>query len=121
MSTLTEFIGLQRTGLQPSDDITRGLLGRGIQFALTHRVAADALAAAVLLALSTVWLAGSPFARLDMALIQTALIAVLAARRVWPSAVFLAAAAIAFGQWLLNVPLLGDLALLVALYTVAAH
>jgi signal transduction histidine kinase len=121
LSTLTEFIGLQRTGLQPSDDITRGLLGRGIQLALTHRVAADALAAAVLLALSTVWLAGSPFARLDMALIQTALIAVLAARRVWPSAVFLAAAAIAFGQWLLNVPLMGDLALLVALYTVAAH
>ena len=42
-------------------------------------------------------------------------------RRVWPTAVFLAASAIAFAQWLLNVPLLGDVALLVALYTVAAH
>ena len=121
LSTLTEFIGLQRTELQPPDDISRGMFGRGIRLALTHRVAADGLAAAVLLALSTVWLVGSPFARLDTALIQTALIAPLAFRRIWPSAVFLAVAAIAFGQWLLNVPLLGDVALLVALYTVAAH
>jgi signal transduction histidine kinase len=121
LSTLTEFIGLQRTELQPPDDISRGMFGRGIRLALTHRVAADGLAAAVLLALATVWLVGSPFARLDTALVQTALIAPLAFRRVWPSAVFLAVAAIAFGQWLLNVPLLGDVALLVALYTVAAH
>ena len=71
--------------------------------------------------LSTVWLVGSPFARLDTALIQTALIAPLAVRRIWPTAVFLAVCAIAFGQWLLSLPLLGDGALLVALYTVAAH
>jgi signal transduction histidine kinase len=121
LSTLTEFIGLQRTELQPSDEITRGVFGRSMRLALTHRVAADGLAAAVLLALSTVWLVGSPFSRLDMALVQTALIVPLAFRRVWPSAVFLVVAAIAFGQWLLNVPLLGDVALLVALYTVAAH
>jgi signal transduction histidine kinase len=113
---------MQRTELQPPDEITRALFGRSMRLALTHRVAADALAAAVLLALSSFWLAASPFARLDTALIQTALIAVLAVRRVWPSAVFLAACAVAFGQWLLlNVPLLGDAALLVALYTVAAH
>jgi signal transduction histidine kinase len=121
LSTLTEFIGLQRTELQPPDDIARGMFGRGIRLALTHRIAADGLAAAVLLALSTVWLVGSPFARPDTALIQAALIGLLAFRRVWPSAVFLAVAAIAFGQWLLNVPLLGDVALLIALYTVAAH
>ena len=121
VSTLTEFIGLQRTELPPSDEISRGPLGRAIRLGLTHRVAADGLAAAALLALSTVWLAGSPFSRLDTALIQAALIGVLAFRRVWPSAVFLAAAAIAFGQWLLNVPLVGDVALLIALYTVAAH
>jgi signal transduction histidine kinase len=118
---MTEFTGMQRTELQPPDEITRGLFGRSMRLALTHRVAADALAAAVLLALSGFWLAASPFARLDTALIQTALIAVLAVRRVWPSGIFLAACAIAFGQWLLNVPLLGDAALLVALYTVAAH
>jgi signal transduction histidine kinase len=121
MSTMTEFTRLQRTDLQPPDEITRGLFDRCRRLALTHRVAADALAAVVLLALSSVWLAGSPFAGLDTALIQTALIAVLAVRRVWPSAVFLAACAIALAQWLLNVPLIGDAALLVALYTVAAH
>jgi signal transduction histidine kinase len=121
LSTLTEFIGLQRTQLQPPDEITHGVFGRSIRLALAHRVAADGLAAAVLLALSTVWLVGSPFARPDTALIQAALIAPLVLRRVWPTAVFLAVSAIAFAQWLLNVPLLADVALLVALYTVAAH
>jgi len=121
LSTLTEFIGLQRTELAPSDEISRGLFGRGIRLALTHRFAADTLAAAVLLALSTVWLVGTPFARVDTALVQAALIAPLVVRRIWPTAVFLAVCAIAFGQWLLDVPLLGDVALLVALYTVAAH
>ena len=121
LSTLTEFIGLQRTELPPSDEISRGLLGRGVRLALTHRVAADGLAAAVLLALSTVWLVGSPFDRVDAGLFQAALIAPLAWRRIWPSAVFLIVSAIAFAQWLVNVPLLADAALLVALYTVAAH
>jgi signal transduction histidine kinase len=126
LSTLTEFTGRQRTGpqrtgpqrtgLQPPDEITRGLFGRSRQLAQTHRVAADALGAGALLALSTVWLVGSPFAAPD-----TALIALLAVRRVWPTAVFLAGCAIAFAQWLIDVPLVGDVALLVALYTVAAH
>ena len=52
---------------------------------------------------------------------QTALIATLIFRRRHPSAVFLVASAIAFVQWLLGIPLLGDVTLLVALYTVAAH
>jgi signal transduction histidine kinase len=121
LSTLTENTGRQRTELQPPDEITSGLFGRSRQLAQTHRVAADALGAAALLALSSVWLAGSPFARPDTVIIQTALIALLAFRRVWPSAVFLTACAIAFAQWLIDVPLIGDVALLVALYTVAAH
>jgi len=131
LSTLTEFTGRQRTGpqrtgpqrtgLQPPDEITRGLFGRSRQLAQTHRVAADALGAGALLALSTVWLVGSPFAAPDTVIIQTALIALLAVRRVWPTAVFLAGCAIAFAQWLIDVPLVGDVALLVALYTVAAH
>jgi signal transduction histidine kinase len=130
MSTSTEFTSTEftstgfterRTELQPPDEIAGGLFGRGRRLALKYRVAADALAAAALLALSTVWLAGSPFARLDTALVQTALVSVLAVRRVWPSAVFLTACVIALGQWLMNVPLLGDAALLAALYTVAVH
>jgi len=121
LSTLTEFARPQRTVIQPPEEITRGLFDRSRRLARTHRVAADTLAAGVLLALASVWLAGSRFAGADAAIIQTALICVLAVRRVWPSGVFVAACAIAFAQWLLNVPLIGDGALLIALYTVAAH
>jgi len=106
---------------QPPDEITRGLFSSGRRVVRTHPLATDALVAAVLLALSTVWLAGSGFASLRAVLVQTVLIAAIAARRIWPSAVFLLTSALAFGQWLLGFPLMGDAALLVALYTVAAH
>jgi signal transduction histidine kinase len=87
----------------------------------THPLATDALLVAVLLVASSAWLATSGFASYRAAIVQTALIAPLAVRRLYPSAVFLVISAIAFGQWLLGFPLLGDAALLVALYTVAAH
>jgi len=87
----------------------------------THPLATDTLLAAVLLALCSVWLAGSGFASYRAVVVQTALIAALTVRRLYPSAVFLVTSAIAFAQWLLGFPLLGDAALLVALYTVAAH
>ena len=110
-----------RPGEQPPDEITRGLFGRGRGLMRTHPLATDALLAAVLLAVSSVWLAGSGFASLRAALVQTALIAPLTVRRLHPSAVFVVISAIALAQWLLGFPLLGDAALLVALYTVAAH
>src|SRR6516225_7911936 len=106
---------------QPPDEITRGLFGRGRRLIRTHPLATDALLAAVLLGLCSAWLAWSNFASYRAAIVQTALIATLIFRRRDPSAVFLAASAIAFVQWLLGFPLLGDVALLVALYTVAAH
>ena len=87
----------------------------------THPLATDTLLAAVLLAVSSVWLAGSGFASPRAAVVQTALIAPLTVGRLYPSAVFLGISAIAFAQWLFGFPLLGDAALLVALYTVAAH
>jgi signal transduction histidine kinase len=108
-------------GLQPPDEITRSLFGQGRRIAHAHPLAIDTLLAAVLLAVCTVWLAQSHFASLRAGLVQAALIAVIAARRVWPTGVFLAASAIGFVQWLLGFPLLGDVALLAALYTVAAH
>ena len=107
--------------LQPPDEITRSLFGQGRRIAHAHPLTIDALVAAVLLAVCTAWLAQSGFGDLRAGLVQTALIGVLAVRRVWPTAVFLAASAIALAQWLLDFPLLGDVALLVALYTVAAH
>jgi signal transduction histidine kinase len=109
------------TAQQPPDDITRGLFSSGRRMVRTHPLATDALLAAVLLALSTEWLAGSGFASLRSVLIQTVLIAAVVVRRIWPASVFLFTSALAFGQWLLGFPLLGDAAVLVALYTVAAH
>jgi signal transduction histidine kinase len=99
----------------------RGLFGWGRDMVRGYPLATDALLAAALLALSTVWLAGSVFAGSRAALVQTALVATVAARRASPSVIFLIACAIAFGQWLLGFPLLGDGALLIGLYTVAAH
>jgi signal transduction histidine kinase len=110
-----------RTALQPPDEITRSLFGRGRMVARTHPLAIDAVVAAALLVLCTAWLAQSDFAGFRAGVVQAALIAVVAARRVWPAAVFLLACAIALVQWLMGFPLLGDAALLVALYTVAAH
>jgi signal transduction histidine kinase len=121
MGMMTDLAGPQWTPLQPPEDITGGLFSRGREFVRTHRLLTDALLAAVLLALSTVWLAGSGFASPQAALMQTALIATVVVRRYWPLGVFLAACAIAFAQWLFGYPLLGDGALLVGLYTVAAH
>jgi len=107
--------------LQPPDEITRSLFGRGRRIAHAHPLAIDALVAAVLLPVCTVWLAQSDFASLRAGLVQAALIAVIAVRRVWPVPVFLAACTLGLAQWLLGPPLLGDVALLIALYTVAAH
>jgi signal transduction histidine kinase len=121
VSTVTENLGLQRTALQPPDEITRGLFGRGRDVVRAHPLETDALLAAVLLALSMLWLEGSRFAGLRGTVFQVALVAPLAFRRSWPSAVFLLVSAIAFGQWLVGPPLIGDGALLVALYTIAAH
>src|SRR6185437_13493281 len=106
---------------QPPDEITRGLFGLGRRLTRTHPLVGDALLAAVLLGLCSAWLSWSAWAGYRAAIVQTALIVALIFRRLHPSAVFLAASAIAFAQWLLGFPLLGDVALLVALYTVAAH
>jgi signal transduction histidine kinase len=54
-------------------------------------------------------------------LLDQALIAPLALRRRSPFVIFVVISAVAFIQWLTNVPLAADAALLVALYTVAAH
>ena len=106
---------------QPPDDISRGLFSFGRNVVRTHPLSTDALLAVILLALSTVWLVGSVFNSPHAIAVQTALIVPLIARRLYPSAVFLAISAIAFGQYLLGFPLMGDVALLIALYTVAAH
>jgi signal transduction histidine kinase len=121
MPAMTEYTSRGATSLQPPEDITGGLFGWGRTMVRSYPLTTDALLAAALLAVSTVWLAGSPFADVRAAVVQTALIATVAARRRRPSIVFLIACAIAFCQWLMGFPLLGDGALLISLYTVAAH
>jgi signal transduction histidine kinase len=118
---MTDFAGPQWTSLQPPDEITGSLFIRGRAIARAHPLATDALLAAALLALSSEWLAGTPFASPRAAIVQTALVGCVAVRRLSPSGVFLLACVIAFAQWLLGFPLLGDGALLICLYTVAAR
>jgi signal transduction histidine kinase len=121
MGMMNDLAGPQWTSLQPPEEITGGLFNRGRDIVRTHPLATDTLLAAMLLALSTVWLAGSGLASPRAAVVQTALVATVAVRRTWPAGVFLLACAIAFAQWLLGFPLIGDGALLICLYTVAAH
>jgi signal transduction histidine kinase len=121
MPAMTEYTSRGPTSLQPPDDITGGLFGWGRNMVRNYPLATDALLAAALLVLCTAWLVKSPFADLRAGLVQTALIATVAARRWHPSIVFLIACCIAFAQWLMGFPLLGDGALLIGLYTVAAH
>ncbi len=121
MGIMTDYASPQWTSLQPPEEITGGMFSRGRDVVRTHPLATDALLAAVLLALSTLWLVGSGSAAPGAAAIQTALVATVAVRRACPSGVFLLACAVAFAQWLFAFPLIGDGALLFGLYTVAAH
>jgi signal transduction histidine kinase len=84
-----------------------------------HPLAADALLALGVLALSSVGVAHEHLAA-SLAF-SLALVAPLVWRRRAPLPVFLLIAAIAFAQWLADLLLVADIALLVAIYTVAAH
>ncbi len=106
---------------QAPSEVSDGLFQLGRRLAGAHPLLTDSVLAAALLLLSTWWLAGSRFSGTQAALLQVALIAPLAARRAYPSAVFTVISLVAFAQWLFAHPLIGDVALLVALYTVAAH
>ncbi len=87
----------------------------------THPVLVDSLLALALLTFSTLWLVNSPFVGRNAAILQTALIVPLVWRRVQPSGIFVIISGVAFVQYLLGYQLIGDAALLVALYTVAVH
>lgn len=96
------------------------LLGSWRSFAHTHvQVTDSALAFAVCtVGLMTAALAHRP----AWAWLLTVLLALpLAWRRRAPIVVFLAVVVVAFAQWLAGVPLFADIALLAALYTVAAY
>jgi signal transduction histidine kinase len=106
---------------RPPEDIARSLFVIGRRVSRRHPLLADTLLALAILAFATLWLSRSPFASPRAALVQAALIAPVAVRRVRPTSVFACLCAIALAQWLLGFPLIGDVALLVGLYTVAVH
>jgi signal transduction histidine kinase len=85
-----------------------------------HPLWADFIAAMVLDALTAIPLFYGE-SRWWVWLLDQALILPLVVRRRWPFAIFWLISGIAFVQWLANVPLAADAALLVALYTVAEH
>jgi signal transduction histidine kinase len=86
-----------------------------------HQLWSDAAAAALLLAVCLAFPRGFGVHRADSALFQVALVVPLIWRRRAPSAVFAIIALVALAQWLTVVPLPADVALLVALFTLAVH
>jgi signal transduction histidine kinase len=86
-----------------------------------HPRAADALLAAALFAATAPDVTDRGGDPLWLWIVQIALILPLVWRRAAPAVAFAAVALVAFVQWLTAEPFGGDAALLVALYTVAAH
>lgn len=86
-----------------------------------HPLAADALLALALFALSLHQLLHPVHRGTETWVLSGALIAPLVLRRRAPVAVFGLLSAVAFVQWTRGYPLVADLALLVGLYTVAVH
>jgi signal transduction histidine kinase len=121
MSTFVNVADSERGVLRPSTEVEHGLFGVVRLTLQTHQRQTDAIVAGVLLALSTVWLVLSPFSGPKTALVQAALVVPLIWRRSHPTTVFLVVAALGLAQWALDYRLIGDIALLAALYTVAAH
>lgn len=113
--------GGSETSSVPPDDIAYGLFGTGRRLARTHPVATDTLLAGGLAVCSIAWLVHTESVGPTTIVFLVALIAPLIARRLQPSLVFAVISAVAFAQWLASRPQLADVALVVALYTVAAH
>jgi signal transduction histidine kinase len=106
-------------GAEP--DGAGGVFATGRRLLRQHPRVLDVSLAFVVFGVSTIWLALSPFFHPGPVVVQTALISPLAVRRRWPSSVFCLTGAIGLLQWGLDYPLLGDIAVLLALYTVSVH
>jgi signal transduction histidine kinase len=103
---------------QPSS--SGALLRWVLALARSHPMAADALLAAVVLALSIINASGQGYRSVTPAawVLQVALVTPLVWRRQAPVSVFVVVCAVAFVQWLYGERFVADLSLLVSLYTV---
>lgn len=104
---------------RPQPSLVRVLGRRLLSLARSHPTAADALLAAVILAISL----GNAIAHHNgneapALVLQVALVTPLVWRRRAPVTVFTVICAVAFAQWLYGDRFLGDVAILVSLYTV---
>jgi len=93
----------------------------GSRLADAHPVVADTSVALAVAILSVAWYVDRSGSGLTGWALQVALIAPLVWRRRYPVAVFAIIAVVALVQWSIGVELVGDLALLVSLYTLASH
>jgi signal transduction histidine kinase len=105
----------------PQSETPKGFFESARRVVRSHPIPTDVALAAFLFFVSTVWLLTSSFASKGAFFVQLLLFVPLGFRRVRPTEVFLLISAVAFAQWLLDYQLLGDVALLVGLYTVAVH
>src|SRR6476620_3725166 len=94
---------------------------RLIAFARRHETISDAALAFGIFAIATIDALAEQNGPLGLVVFNTALTLPLAWRRRWPMPVFAVIAAVAGVQCLADVKVLGDAALLVALFTVAAR
>lgn len=106
-----------------SDELVNRLLTQRIQglvsWSARHRLAIDLAIAACLVGLSVIGLASQQRLRPLPLIFAAAICAPLLLRRRSPFLCFSAIAGVAFAQWLTTGPLLGDAAVLVALYWVS--
>ena len=99
----------------------RGAFGVARTFVNDHPLVVDATLAAGIFGISTAWLFHLGDVSFGAVVLQIALTLPLAWRRARPSAVFAVIAIVALVQWSVDVRLFADVALLLALYTVAVR
>jgi signal transduction histidine kinase len=93
----------------------------GSRLADAHPVVADTSGALAVAILSVAWFVDRAGSGLSGWVLQVALIVPLVWRRRYPVAVFAIIALVALVQWVIGIEMVGDIALLVSLYTLASH
>jgi signal transduction histidine kinase len=108
-------------GAMAGPSVVSGWWLRAVAWDRAHPELADGAAVVVLAGVSALWLVARTGDGVGVWVAVAGLLVPLAVRRRRPVAVFAVLAAVAFVQWLTVEPLISDVALLVALFTVASE